>query len=114
MFAISKSPQGSTSAAPQRREAGCHFYELSAPERREDDATTGKKPTIGVLSPRAGRGERGRDCPHLGRCASVSLHIRSRLNHPADVERQGWPGEHTEKRAQPEQQTDLRRRIGAT
>lgn len=30
-----------------------------------------------------------RDRLHLGRCASVSLHIHGRMNHPTDVERQG-------------------------
>lgn len=42
VFAISKSPQGYASAALQRaqlgKKAGCHFCELEAVQRRENDA----------------------------------------------------------------------------
>lgn len=37
----------------------------------------------------AWRGAGCRDRPRLGRCASVSLHICGRMNHPTDVGSQG-------------------------
>lgn len=90
VFAISKSPQGYASAAfsvqHRRKKSGCHFCELGALERRS-----------GGMTQPAGLGRRGwgpsgagcRDRLHLGRCASVSLHIHGRMNHPTDVGRQG-------------------------
>lgn len=97
VFAICEPPQGYASAAfsaqHRGKQSGCHFCELAVLERRREgaggDATSRQGEGLGWGGWGAWRGAGCRDRPRLGRCASVSLHICGRMNHPTDVGSQG-------------------------